>query len=118
MAFPGKWIDHRSYFYSKIPLYHRSLWNTESRPYFILVGEGWFLVRKLGQINYSIKVIKIWLKFSSVKVICRLLDYYIVIYACLFFMSIMLGMFIYYYVVLGFADYTLCLCVLIMTLPY
>ena len=64
--------------------------------------------------NYSIKVIKRLFKFSSVKVTSEMLDCYVVIYPFLIFISIMFGMFMYYYVVLSFADYVLCLYVLIM----
>ena len=68
--------------------------------------------------DYSIIVIKRLLKFSvQYKLSADLLDCYVVIYPCLLFISIMLGMFIYYYVVLSYGDYVFCLYVLIIALP-
>ena len=47
-----------------------------------------------------------------------MLCYYIIIYSCLMFISSMLGFIFSFYVVLTFADYVLCMYVLIMVMPY
>ena len=61
-------IDHRFYFYLKVPRYRRSLGFTESRPYLVFLSEEEEVSsRQLSPLTISIKIMLMIQRSSSVK---------------------------------------------------